>query len=881
MLVELTPVDVPEVDGYYIKNYYSLGSKFISGPVSNYNLITEISLDKLNLLPGKYEVTHLFNTLSGFSYRYALPEEYVIDIEKDILKALPAEDFGLKLDDYGIEYGAVYTIQNNNSWDIIFNGKIVNSLHKTYNVDNLNLYIERNDRFEKIASVTPDKDAHFYLNHTVYGSIEKNLLVKIEYEGDGLYKPLEHVEYAGIEWNADDAWYFYDENKDGYPEWPFTIYDLLNVLSNQAESPPPPSLDFIAEFDEGSGTSTYDRIHNYEGLINGNTSWTTGRRDLGLDFDGDGILIENFDYVDFNDVFDNVLGNSNNEFIISGWIYPRLYKSNISDNGVKNCFFSKNNNIEIGINESGYLVLYLKTNTIDTTAYYGSIGAIPLNKWTYFAVRYNNSDIDVLIDDFWYTSALGSTNEPWIGSTSISNGGIITIGAEINSYSCFTGRIDDISIFNSSISNLEIESHAGGPILEINAIVTKEDGQGGWAPISNNGEIIDGYLNLIVNSTGKPIESLDFYLSSTVPNMQNPDPNDWNILTSYHFDDSIYSYIIKTVDIPDGSSWYLVVKASDDINNAVYDYYSIYFGINHFQELINFTYIDKDGRINEGSQIGVNPIEGCEWHASSLNLYLNNSGDIDFIANVSYEELNSNYWVIFLDSILDLGLSSDNHLVNFIVEANLSYSSGFPNYIYNYTLDQIILDLKEPEMELLSGGPYSLNLGALYDNIDASIITMAINSTNSDFYKVDLEYKYNSPSNSEWVHYDTFYKEDNSFVEISFNIINLRDDNISIRFTGYDNLLNSKQLCESNFWFIKDFNNHLEFVVEGFSNTVLYGLNSENMVDLNVKVLPVDNDITKVEVNTNYESFTLDNIVSEQDHIYFTDDGIQDPDIML
>ncbi|NVM54331.1 MAG: DUF2341 domain-containing protein, partial [Candidatus Helarchaeota archaeon] len=48
-----------------------------------------------------------------------------------------------------------------------------------------------------------------------------------------------------------------------------------------------------------------------------------------------------------------------------------------------------------------------------------------------------------------------------------------------------------------------------------------------------------------------------------------------------------------------------------------------------------------------------------------------------------------------------------------------------------------------------------------------------------------------------------------------------------------------------------------------------------------LKVLPVDNDITKVTISTSYESFFLDHLVSEQDHIYFEDDGVEDDDIRL
>ncbi|GAH29668.1 unnamed protein product, partial [marine sediment metagenome] len=40
----------------------------------------------------------------------------------------------------------------------------------------------------------------------------------------------------------------------------------------------------------------------------------------------------------------------------------------------------------------------------------------------------------------------------------------------------------------------------------------------------------------------------------------------------------------------------------------------------------------------------------------------------------------------------------------------------------------------------------------------------------------------------------TFYADDSSLAGIVFNIINLPDDNVTFRFTGYDDLLNEKPI---------------------------------------------------------------------------------------
>nr|NGX32837.1 hypothetical protein [Candidatus Anoxychlamydiales bacterium] len=288
MHVRLIPKNVTDVEGYILKDHYDVTSKHASGPLTEFDLLTKIQLDKLNLLPGTYEIRSTYSVLTGFASRYAEPESQTITIVKDNLKAVPARDFNL-----GIEYGAVYTIKRPDSWEIIYNGTIVNSLHEPVPVKNLTLYFEDFDEFVEIATIDTDENSNFYFNYTKYGNIEQNPLVRIMYKGDGLYNPLDHIEYGGIEMGADQNWWFYDDDRNGWPEWPFTLYDLFAAL--QIESSPTTSdlsvyLAWMAEFNENSGTSTFDIVSNLEGLLKGNTSWTSGRRDSGLLFDGDGII---------------------------------------------------------------------------------------------------------------------------------------------------------------------------------------------------------------------------------------------------------------------------------------------------------------------------------------------------------------------------------------------------------------------------------------------------------------------------------------------------------------------------------------------------------------------------------------------------------------
>jgi len=157
---------------------------------------------------------------------------------------------------------------------------------------------------------------------------------------------------------------------------------------------------------------------------------------------------------------------------------------------------------------------------------------------------------------------------------------------------------------------------------------------------------------------------------------------------------------------------------------------------------------------------------------------------------------------------------------------------------------------------------------------------MGINSSDSHFDHVKVQYKYNTPTTSEWTTIGTFNVV-GSIANISIDITNFRDDNVSLRFFGHDDLNNEYLLENSNYWFIKNFNNHESIITEGLNNTILYSLDQNKLIDLDLKIIPHDNDIDKIIISTNYESFTLTNFTSEYDHVAFIADGTNNADVKL
>ncbi|MHC1591378.1 MAG: LamG domain-containing protein, partial [Candidatus Helarchaeales archaeon] len=273
---------------------------------------------------------------------------------------------------------------------------------------------------------------------------------------------------------------------------------------------------------------------------------------------------QNFTRVEFGDVLDDALGDSRDEFVITAWVYPlSLNNSARSDNGIENIFFTKQGIIELGIDAEGRLQAYLNAQNKEATGIYGVQGAIQLNAWTYIAVRYNKSDVDVYIGDEWYREAIGSIAEPWSGGGNLKEGGNLTIGSDMISGIIFNGSIDEVSVFNGSISDIAIEEHAGPEIIKVSCSVLKEDGTGNWTPITTNGDVQEGYLNFYSNVSKNDVDWLAFYLTETEPDLLNPDESSWYMIANFTTNEDEYYFLMDSWDIPDNDSWYLSVKCRD------------------------------------------------------------------------------------------------------------------------------------------------------------------------------------------------------------------------------------------------------------------------------------------------------------------------------
>ena len=118
-----------------------------------------------------------------------------------------------------------------------------------------------------------------------------------------------------------------------------------------------------------------------------------------------------------------------------------------------------------------------------------------------------------------------------------------------------------------------------------------------------------------------------------------------------------------------------------------------------------------------------------------------------------------------------------------------------------------------------------------------------------------------------------FIKRDSGNVELW----KLKAHPIKFKFITYDALGNFRVLDEG-FSIVKDMDNHDTFSLDDINPNILYGL-EDGYLTLHPHVLPYANDIDRVVIETEHESFELSPASPEGDHVYFEVDLFLDPDV--
>jgi prepilin-type N-terminal cleavage/methylation domain-containing protein len=165
------------------------------------------------------------------------------------------------------------------------------------------------------------------------------------------------------------------------------------------------------------------------------------------------------DYVSMGDVLNNVFGPGSNTFTVAAWINPSNLSAASTNHGTRNCFIAKasdpaNDNLEIGVNVNGTLHVYIDSSGQDRFADFGTPGDIAVNRWSFVAVTYNNGSVSIALNANKYTDA-----STWSGGGNLDNaaGSPFTIGSSQHIDNYFSGKIDEVYVFNDALTDTEVD----------------------------------------------------------------------------------------------------------------------------------------------------------------------------------------------------------------------------------------------------------------------------------------------------------------------------------------------------------------------------------------------------------------------------------------
>jgi len=209
-------------------------------------------------------------------------------------------------------------------------------------------------------------------------------------------------------------------------------------------------------FDQGSGNIAYDSVGTNDGTIYGAT-WTMGKIDGALSFDGVDDYVEVIDSDDSLDIEDNIT--------IAAWV--KLDYFNLHDHdffvGKQPTGTSRTNYpgnyIFRTTPSNGYLHFHHQTGTGDhQISKYSSTYGIAAGEWHHCSVTLvEGGNVNFYIDG----SPAGTV--PQLGTFGLLNDEPVRIGTRKDEWSYFHGLLDEIVIFNRALSGQEIREiyHTG------------------------------------------------------------------------------------------------------------------------------------------------------------------------------------------------------------------------------------------------------------------------------------------------------------------------------------------------------------------------------------------------------------------------------------
>ena len=243
-----------------------------------------------------------------------------------------------------------------------------------------------------------------------------------------------------------------------------------------------PSLKFLAHLEKSVSDSTGNTP---DGVINGDPQDTTGIVQYGLDFDGNDFVSYASALEDLGDPFNDL----STEFTVCVWINPSTLTTGATNHQTQNVIVAKasdsyNDNFEMGVNYEGNIHIYLDTESRDTYADFGPNNLITTTGgWYFVAFRYQQGVAEVNVVQI--SDPSNENNTIWwsMPNWNLANdidqavGSPFTIGGSEHSDRFFTGKIDEVAVYNKFLSKEDVEDFKYGSMpSSIQSITELENG---------------------------------------------------------------------------------------------------------------------------------------------------------------------------------------------------------------------------------------------------------------------------------------------------------------------------------------------------------------------------------------------------------------------
>lgn len=203
-------------------------------------------------------------------------------------------------------------------------------------------------------------------------------------------------------------------------------------------------------------------------IINMSQSFDLTDKNFSLSYAGLGTMRfggnSNGDYVSFGNSWSNqFFSDKTNQWTIKATITPKVLEKELTNHRVKNVFIAKasdryNDNLEIGIDDNGNLLLYLDTKAVDTPAITLGNGELTPGMQHDIIITYDNGDVTVSLDGNGYRT----NHYVRSGNTMDYANSPLTLGGSLHQDTFFNGLINEVALYDKAFSETDFIDGVSG-----------------------------------------------------------------------------------------------------------------------------------------------------------------------------------------------------------------------------------------------------------------------------------------------------------------------------------------------------------------------------------------------------------------------------------